>query len=71
MSVQDLANECDGIRRSEGKTSRKEFTSRTGTHVTVSAWCQSLSNFVRDLARETYENGIVIFEVQQALDRLG
>ena len=29
MRVQDLAPECDGGRRSEGKTSRKEFTSRS------------------------------------------
>ena len=29
MRVQNLATECDGGRRSEGKISRKEFTSRS------------------------------------------
>jgi len=48
--VQDVATECDGGRRSEGKTSRKEFTSRS-----VHSICMFILKVGREVARKVYE----------------
>ena len=64
MRVQGFRIEREDGNKSEGKTSRKEFTSRK---VKESARCPL--EIGRDNAREIYDCNVV-FEAQQASDRL-
>jgi len=68
MKVQCFRTGRDDGNKPEGKTSRKEITSRSVHKICqVSIFCIIID---RDIAREIYQDSTVVLEGHQASDRL-